>query len=412
MHHKSWRRGFTLIELLVVIAIIAILAVVVVLTLNPAELLRQSRDSNRVSDMATISNALGLYTEDVGGNIGSSNVVYLSLPDSAATTTIGTNCSTIGLITLPSIYSYHCGASSTYRAVNGNGWVPVNFSLISSGAPFGDLPVDPINVSSSRFYYTYTVSGTNYELTSAMESEAYGFGGSKDVISPDGGALTSVYEKGTTFGLEPLDSDDSSLIAYYSFNEGTGTVAYDYSGNNANGNWAGTKAGTSGYYSVGKIGPYAGYFNGIDDRVVLPSLFANSGVCNATISAWSEDLGTGTGSMGGIIEGTSNGWDNIEYNDTSLRFELRNTLGGNSDTISGSYLNKWIFTALVLSSGNVYGYINGAQVWSGGNIGCIGLTTWTMGAWDTYFDGLIDDARVYNRALTSAQIAAMYANGK
>jgi prepilin-type N-terminal cleavage/methylation domain-containing protein len=45
-HKYSDHLGFTLIELLVVIAILAIIAVVVILTLNPAELLRQSRDAN------------------------------------------------------------------------------------------------------------------------------------------------------------------------------------------------------------------------------------------------------------------------------------------------------------------------------------------------------------------------------
>ena len=60
-HNKHKQKGFTLIELLIVIAIIAILAVVVVLTLNPAELLRQARDSNRISDFATIKSALALY---------------------------------------------------------------------------------------------------------------------------------------------------------------------------------------------------------------------------------------------------------------------------------------------------------------------------------------------------------------
>jgi hypothetical protein len=29
-----------------------------------------------------------------------------------------------------------------------------------------------------------------------------------------------------------------------------------------------------------------------------------------------------------------------------------------------------------------------------------------------YFPGLIDDVRIYNRALSAAQIAAMYAGGK
>jgi prepilin-type N-terminal cleavage/methylation domain-containing protein len=61
--YVSSRKAFTLIELLVVIAIIAILAVVVVLTLNPAEILKQSRDSNRVSDMDTLTHALAACGE-------------------------------------------------------------------------------------------------------------------------------------------------------------------------------------------------------------------------------------------------------------------------------------------------------------------------------------------------------------
>ena len=63
--NRKNRKGFTLIELLVVIAIIAVLAVVVVLTLNPAELLRQARDSNRLSDFATMKSAISLYATDV-----------------------------------------------------------------------------------------------------------------------------------------------------------------------------------------------------------------------------------------------------------------------------------------------------------------------------------------------------------
>src|ERR1039457_302059 len=76
MHHPHRRSAFTLIELLVVIAIIAILAVVVVLTLNPAQLLAQSRDATRVSDMATLNSALSLYQIDHGGtgNMGTSSV--------------------------------------------------------------------------------------------------------------------------------------------------------------------------------------------------------------------------------------------------------------------------------------------------------------------------------------------------
>ena len=42
MKNRKNRKAFTLIELLVVIAIIAVLSVVVILSLNPAELLRQA----------------------------------------------------------------------------------------------------------------------------------------------------------------------------------------------------------------------------------------------------------------------------------------------------------------------------------------------------------------------------------
>ncbi len=77
--NKKIKKGFTLIELLVVIAIIAILSVVVILTLNPAELLRQSRDSNRISDLSVTKSAIAFYLASVssGISIGSSTYCYV-----------------------------------------------------------------------------------------------------------------------------------------------------------------------------------------------------------------------------------------------------------------------------------------------------------------------------------------------
>src|ERR1700679_2456531 len=76
--NKKTKKGFTLIELLVVIAIIAILSVVVILTLNPAELLRQSRDSNRISDLSVTKSAISFYLASVSTpSIGTSTVCYV-----------------------------------------------------------------------------------------------------------------------------------------------------------------------------------------------------------------------------------------------------------------------------------------------------------------------------------------------
>lgn len=421
------RRAFTLIELLVVIAIIAILAVVVVLTLNPAELLRQSRDSNRVSDMATLTSALGVYSEDQASassfSLGSSSVVYVSIPDSSATSTAGTNCASLGLPTLPSTYSYHCAASSTYRNVNGSGWIPVNFSLISSGSPLGNLPVDPTNNSSSRLYYTYATNGTQYETTAAMESQKYGVGGSNDVISNDGGPLASVYEKGSKLGMEPLDYGDTSLVGYWPLNEGTNTIAYDDSGNNATGSWSGTQTGTNGYYSTGQGGGYqwAGAFDGNTDYVNFGSEARIQNLNGITFSLWIDPSATGTtyllntwlGSPTGIVFGLTGS--------PGVQFAMTPQGGSYTSASTSSYpsLNSWSLITGTYNGTKASLYINGILVGTGSATSGLtpaGSSNLIIGkksdSASNYFPGLIDDVRIYNRALSAAQIAAMYSGGK
>src|SRR5437016_3307280 len=66
MKHKK-RRGFTLIEVLVVIGIIAILAAVVLVAVNPGRQFAQARNSQRVSNVNALLNAIGQNIADNKG---------------------------------------------------------------------------------------------------------------------------------------------------------------------------------------------------------------------------------------------------------------------------------------------------------------------------------------------------------
>ncbi len=418
------RKGFTLIELLVVIAIVAVLAVVVVLVLNPAQLIQQSRDSNRISDMASLNSALGLYLADAGVagtvNLGSSSVVYVSVPDPSATSTSGDQCQGLGLPTLPLAYSYHCAASSTYRLANATGWIPVSFSTMSNGSPLGQLPIDPINSTSSRLYYTYTTNGSQYEVTAVPESSKYRLGGSSDIISPDGGTLASVFEKGSRLGLEPLDYGDSSLVALWTLDEGVGPIAYDYSGQNSTGTWS----GASPYYAAAKIGAYSGSFNisGGDTLVMSNSaILEMNAAASFTLAGWGN---TATSTTGQSIIGKRNGtpYYQLRMIGTQSSFAVRDVSNNIAGIIAGPNIidGSWHYLVGTFnrSTALMTLYVDGSVAGTS-SISAIGdLTTGNalhlgdFGGVGQPFIGSIDDIRIYNRALSAAEIVALYNGGK
>jgi prepilin-type N-terminal cleavage/methylation domain-containing protein len=193
------KKGFTLIELLIVIGILAVLATVTVLVLNPAELFRQARDSQRLSDLGSIKGALGLY------------ITTVSSPSlSGGTITCGTNfgasVAAASSTFTASLTQGNSGAAAIYKT-DGTGWVSVDLADMPGGSPLSVLPRDPRNEAggtpATNLYYTYACDSTSpsFLLKAKMESSRYANGGADDVESTDGGPDITRYETGTVPNL-------------------------------------------------------------------------------------------------------------------------------------------------------------------------------------------------------------------
>jgi prepilin-type N-terminal cleavage/methylation domain-containing protein len=173
------KKGFTLIELLIVIGILAILATAVVLVLNPAQILAQARDAQRISDLSSVKSAIALYLATV-----------TSTPSMTAgpRSTAFTSCH-FGTCTLP--------AATDLTKVDGNGWVGVNLTLTSGGSSLGALPIDPLNNStSSQYSFKANTTALTFELDGVLESQKYA-----PLMANDGGTNSAFYEIGTSLSL-------------------------------------------------------------------------------------------------------------------------------------------------------------------------------------------------------------------
>lgn len=69
MQNSKFKKGFTLIELLVVIGIIGILAAIVLVAVNPGRQFALARDTQRRSDLYSVTNAIYQYAAEHNGNL-------------------------------------------------------------------------------------------------------------------------------------------------------------------------------------------------------------------------------------------------------------------------------------------------------------------------------------------------------
>ena len=206
----------------------------------------------------------------------------------------------------------------------------------------------------------------------------------------------------------PFDSNITST---------TTDAVLDYSGNANHGTLGG---GTSGYaptWSSSGVKGGAYDFDGTDDYIDIGNL-SLTGVNSRSI--WFKPGSVlGTANMYLLDMGGNNYWIQLYDNDNDSKLELR-AGAGSTTYIDGSYeitnTSQWYNVVVTVNASNLLTiYVNGSYDNSGA------ITSGTPG--NAYmgryysssgynFDGIIDEVRVYNSALTAEQIAQNYNNGK
>ncbi len=161
--------GFTLVELLIVIAIIAILAVIVTVVINPIEIMKQGRDSDRLAALASLQQAINVAAQEATD----SGAKILCFPDG--------------------VVPCEGDSVSGSRASDGTGWIKVNLSSQKT-VSMPTLPIDQTN--SPELHYTYNSDGNGWEIDAVLESEKY-----RGKMGTDGGNDPAKYEVGSNLKL-------------------------------------------------------------------------------------------------------------------------------------------------------------------------------------------------------------------
>ena len=200
------------------------------------------------------------------------------------------------------------------------------------------------------------------------------------------------------------------LVAYYSFENGN---ASDFSGNN----YHGEEKGGVNFSSDSKIGSKSANFDGVNDFIRIQNFNAISEK-NFSISFWAKpnfsynDVNS-TFTPGFIAWINSSSSNFVIYqNQFNLTVFLMNTNNGNNWSYDSFEFSsgEWIFITAVYNktSDRIKLYVNGeeASLGSGlGNNGLNGSAHLTIGkAYNYYFKGLIDDLKIYDKALTEDEI--------
>ena len=205
--------------------------------------------------------------------------------------------------------------------------------------------------------------------------------------------------------VENTSSAPAGLVAAFGFNEGAGVQTKDASGQGNTGTLSNATWNTAGKYGS------ALSFNGTSAWVTIADTASLNLTTGMTLEAWVRPT-SGSGWRSAILKEAPNSlaWALYTANNGSRPVGYAHV---NSDVAAAGTsavpLNAWTHLALTFDGAALRLYMNGTLVSTTALNGAMATSTNALriggnSVWGEYFKGLIDEVRIYNRALAAAEI--------
>ncbi|MDO8424339.1 MAG: LamG domain-containing protein, partial [bacterium] len=307
---------------------------------------------------------------------------------------------------------WQAGTADGSKAVTDNNW---HFVTVTYNKANYTYYVD--GVRGSSVVKTTAMATTTQNLYIGNDLTAYHFNGSIDDVkiynyarTPDeirldyNAGMAAYFGPQTDCDRDPGSCMTKGLAGYWGMDEGRGTTATDISGN---GN-TGTLVGGPAWTNTGKVGG-ALSFDGTDDYVDAGNATPLM-VSEGTIEFWAKFITHETGS---IVDKnyTSGGYMAWIESATELRLYI-NSVG--QAAIVPAPIGEWAHYAVRFSSSETVWFKNGVADTPGPGVIPTGNTNSVTIGKDTlnrYPQLVIDEVRIYNRALSVAEVRYHYNKG-
>src|SRR6266446_866464 len=292
-------------------------------------------------------------------------------------------------------------APTNLTAAGGAGQINLNWTASMDNVGVTGYLVERQNPGSTSFVQIgTTTTATTYNDSGLAANSTYSY----RVRATDAAGNLSPYSNvasATTTATVP------GLVAAYSFDAGTGSTLADASGNGNTGTIVNATWATAGKYG------HALSFNGTNARVDINDAAALHLTTAMTLEAWVNPSAVSSAWRDLVYKGNDNYYLMATTDHSSLPGGGIISGGTYAETFGTTVLatNTWTHLATTYDGATLRLYVNGVQVSSMAKTGSILTSTNPLqlggdSIYGQYFQGMLDEVRVYNVALTAAQIQA------